>query len=183
MKTIITLLICLLLMPIAAAQYRCAENGKTLFTDRPCGSEVVTASPRERQPKIIGDSSNAAYSTAYGEWRGQIQYQATFNGQPIPEAHAVAQTTLVIEPQGKVAGISPENGCKIKGIATPGITQTMLNLDLSLSGCNYPKLNRRLFGSLTLHPAEKRAQLWVYVVPVDLFNPGYSYDIKGTMWR
>ena len=183
MKTNAVLLAGLLITPLAAAQYRCVENGKTLFTDKPCSGEVIAASTTGKGPKIIGDSANAAYSTAYGEWRGQIQYQASLNGQPIPEAHSIAQTTLLIEQQGKVTGMSPENSCKIKGIASPGMAKTMLHLDLTLSGCTYPKLNRRLFGTLSLYPNEKLAQLWVYAHPVDLLNPGQSYDIKGTMRR
>jgi hypothetical protein len=60
---------------------------------------------------------------------------------------------------------------------------TILNLDITLSGCNFQKLNRRPSGTLALYPAEKHDQFWIYVHPVDLFNPGWSFDIKGTMRR
>lgn len=183
MKATAVLLIGLVTTPIAVAQYRCVENGKTLFTDKPCASEAASPIPRGNSPKVIGDSANRAYSTGYGDWRGQVQYQASDKGQPISEAHAVIQTTLSIDPQGRIIGTSPENGCKMKGIASPGIGATILNLDITLAGCHYPKLNRRLSGTLALYPAEKQAQFWIYAHPVDLLNPGQSYDIKGTMRR
>lgn len=65
------------------AQYRCVENGKTLFTDKPCASSEASAPHRGYSPKVIGDSGNSAYSSGYGDWRGQVQYQATFKGQPL----------------------------------------------------------------------------------------------------
>lgn len=183
MKIIPLLLGGLLSTSIAHAQYRCVENGKTLFSDKPCVSETTSPPSRGNSQKIIGDSANNTYSTNYGDWRGQVQYQASFNGQPIAEAHAVVQTTLSIDPQGKITGMSPENGCKMKGIASPGLAPTILSLDITLSGCNYSKLNRRFSGSLGLYPAEKMAQFWIYAHPIDLLNPGQSYDIKGTMRR
>lgn len=167
----------------AWAQYRCVENGKTVFTDKPCTSQPAPAAPAGNSPKVIGDSANSAYSTGYGDWRGQVQYQAIQNSSPVAEAHAVVQTTISIDPQGKIVGSSPENGCKMKGIATPGLMPTILNLDVTLSGCKYPDLNRRLTGTLALYPAQQQAQFWIYAMPVDLMQPGRSFDIKGTMRR
>lgn len=183
MKTVVLLLLGLVLAPVANAQYRCVENGKTLFTDKPCVSEATSTVPRGNSPKVIGDSANSAYSSGHGDWRGQVQYLASFKGQPIPEAHTIVQTTISIDPQGKITGASPENSCKIKGIALPGLSPTILNLDITLTGCNYSRLNRRLTGTLALYPAAKHAQFWIYAYPVDLLNPGHSYDIKGTMRR
>ena len=146
MRPIIFLVIGGLASPFTMAQYRCVENGKPLFTDKPCGNSEIAGPARGNSPKIIGDSTNSAYSTGYGDWRGQVQYQATFKGHPVAEAHAVVQTTLSIDPQGKILGSSPENGCKMNGIASPGIGQTILNLDITLTGCTFSKLNRRLTG-------------------------------------
>ena len=183
MKRLIILLLGTMASPFVLAQYRCVENGKTLFTDKPCAANEAPTLPPGSSPKVIGDSDNSAYSTGYGDWRGQVQYQATFRGQAVSEAHAVVQTTVSIDPQGKILGSSPENGCKMKGIASPGIGQTVLNLDITLSGCTFSKLNRRLTGTLALYPAEKRTQFWIYAYPVDFLNPGWSYDIKGTLRR
>lgn len=167
----------------AWAQYRCVENGKTVFTDKPCASQAAPTAPVGNSPKVIGDTTNSAYSTGYGDWRGQVQYQVSQNGSPVTEAHSVVQTTFSIDPQGKIAGISPENGCKMKGIAAPGLMPTILNVDITLSGCKYPDLNRRLSGTLALFPAQQQAQFWIYAMPVDLLKPGRSFDIKGTMRR
>lgn len=176
--------IVLLITPLHSwAQYRCIENGKTVFTDRPCTGETTLSPPSGGSPKVIGDAANSAYSTGFGDWRGQLQYQASLNGKPISEAHAVVQTTVTIDPQGKITGISPENGCKMKGIASQGMMQTILNLDITLSGCKYPDLNRRLSGTLALYPAQQQVQFWIYAMPVDLLKPGRSFDIKGTMRR
>ncbi len=183
MKHLTVALLGLLASSFAMAQYRCVENGKTLFTDKPCASHEATTPPQGTSPKVIGDSANSAYSTGYGDWRGQVQYQATFNGQPVSEAHAVVQTTVSINPQGKILGSSSENGCKMKGIASPGIGAAILNLDITLTGCTFSKFNRRLTGTLALYPAEKQTQFWIYAHPVDLLNPGWSYDIKGTLRR
>lgn len=168
---------------VAAAQYRCLENGKPLFTDKPCVTQDASAPASGVSSKVIGDSANSAYATGYGDWRGQIQYQATLKGQPVSEAHAVVQATISISPQGKVMGSSLENGCKMKGIAGPGIVATILNLDITLTDCTFVKFNRRLTGTLARYPAEKRSQLWLYAIPVDARNPGWSYDIKGTLRR
>lgn len=183
MKTVALFLLAAFAASGANAQYRCIENGKTLFTDKPCGAEAKPTVPTGNSPKIISDSGNSAYSSGFGDWRGQVQYIASYKGQPVAEAHAIVQTTISIDPQGKITGASPENGCKMKGIATPGLTPTILSLDITLTGCNYSKLNRRLSGTFSLYPAEKRTQFWIYAFPVDLMNPGQTYDIKGTMRR
>lgn len=168
----------------ASAQYRCVENGKALFSDRPCADVESAPDPARpgKGPKVIGDAANSAYGTPYGTWRGQVQYQATGQRGVIAEAMAVVEMTLDIEPQGKVAGSSPENACKVKGIASPGINATMLNLDLTLFECRYKGLNRRYFGSLIVSPAEKHARLnlsGVYRVFVDMSHS----DIRGTLRR
>jgi len=183
MKTTLLLLIGMLLAPSAFAQYRCVENGKTTFTDKPCQGAVAPSAPTENSPKVIGDSGNSAYATPIGNWRGQVQFQAMQNSQPISEAHAVIPATISIESQGKVSGGAPDNGCKVVGIATPGVSPTMLWLDITLSGCKYQGFNRRLFGSLLVYPTEKHAQLDLHAQPVDLLNPGKSFDIRGTMRR
>ena len=183
MIRIALLVVGLLSAPLALAQYRCVENGKTLFTDKPCASDVAPAVPTGNSPKVIGDTANSAYSTGYGDWRGQVQYQASINGQPISEAHSIVQTTLSIDPQGKITGSSPENGCRMKGIASPGPMPTILSLDITLTGCHYSSLNRRLSGTLALFPAQKQTQFWIYAHPVNLLKPDQSYDIKGTLRR
>lgn len=45
MKRRAAILLGLVLSPIAMAQYRCIENGKTLFTDKPCATGDVPSLP------------------------------------------------------------------------------------------------------------------------------------------
>lgn len=184
MRAIVFPLLSLAVMPVAVAQYRCVENGKTVITDRPCASNTSSSTlPAGNASKLVGDVGNSAYSTSYGDWRGQVQYQATYRGQSVAEAHAVVPTTISIDPQGKVVGVSPETGCRIKGVAIPGTMPTLLSLDVTLTSCRFAKFNRRLSGSLSLYPVQKHAQFWIYAFPVDFLDPGWSFDIKGTLRR
>jgi hypothetical protein len=89
--------------------YRCTVNGKTIYTDKPCdapmlpgvegpsGSTSDNPTGQARKPSIELD-----YSTPYGIWRGQAQYQASSKGQPLREAHAVIPLVMQLEKQGRV---------------------------------------------------------------------------------
>lgn len=80
----------------AVAQYRCLENGKIVFTDRPCPTDTpATEQPlRGDAQKIVGDSGNSAYSSPFGTWRGQIQYQTTGADGINQDAMAVVAMTM-----------------------------------------------------------------------------------------
>lgn len=144
----------------AMAQYRCVENGKTIFTDRPCPTNAQSTEqpPHGNAPKVIGDAGNTAYSSPFGTWRGQIQYQINGNGSINQEAMAVVAMTMDIDIQGRVTGSSPENGCRFRGIASPGNVPASIALDVTFAGCNFGGYNRRLFGTLSVNPAQKYAQ-------------------------
>ena len=86
MKPIALLFVGLLTAPLALAQYRCVENGKPVFQDRPCSNEAAPTSAKSN--KVIGDSTNAAYSTTNGTWRGQVQFMAKAGTAVVSEAHA-----------------------------------------------------------------------------------------------
>lgn len=169
----------------AMAQYRCVENGKTIFTDRPCLTDTTSAEqpPRGNVPKVIGDAENTAYGSPFGTWRGQIQYQANGSGGIKQEAMAVVAMTMDISPQGLILGSSPENGCRFRGIAIPGNVPTSIALDVTFAGCNFNGYNRRLFGTLSVNPAQKHAQFALsgsHVSPLASMN---FFDIKGTLRR
>lgn len=168
----------------ALAQYRCVESGKTVITDRPCSDAPTQTAPTGNAPKVIGDAGNSAYSSPYGDWRGDAQFQFTQNGQMVADAHAVVPMTISISPQGKVVGAAPQNGCKVKGLASPGLGPTSLSLDLTFSGCQYPKYNRRMPGHISLNPSQRVAQLYLSGIYIAPFG-GYSeqYDVKATMRR
>jgi hypothetical protein len=169
----------------AHAQYRCVENGHTLLTDRPCtsGEGQSDQQSRGKPNKVFGDAADSAYTTSTGAWRGQTQYQAKVSGGVSPEAHAVVQMSIEIDPQGKVMGASPENGCKLKGLATPGVTAAIANLDVTFSECSYKGFNRRMSGRLAVYSAKKYAQLSLSGFSIGVGKITASFDIRATMRR
>jgi hypothetical protein len=107
----------LLTAPLAVAQYRCLESGKTVFQDQPCLPDAGAIAPKP--DKVIGDSANAAYAATSGTWRGQVQFMAKAGNAVVSEAHSVGPFVIDIDPRGKVAGSASEAGCVLKGIARP----------------------------------------------------------------
>jgi hypothetical protein len=163
--------------------YRCTVNGKTIFSDKACPPDGVNAqasphvqvTPTDKAATVTTD-----YSTPYGEWRGQTQFQISSKGQHVVEAHSVVPMTIAIDSHGKVTGASPENGCRLLGVAAPGLPQTILHMDVSLSGCNYVRYNRRFSGTLALYGSNKHVQLRLSsMVPLQ----SQHFDIKATMRR
>lgn len=169
----------------AVAQYRCLENGKTVFTDRPCPTDTPATEqpPRGNAPKIVGDSGNSAYSSPFGTWRGQIQYQTTGAGGINQEAMAVVAMTMDIDTRGRVTGSSQENGCRFRGVASPGVIPTSVALDVTFAGCNFSGYNRRLFGTLFVTPQQKYAQFSLNGSHVSPLASISFFDIKGTLRR
>src|SRR5690242_10788030 len=77
-------------------------------------------------------ASATGYESPYGEWRGQAQYQAIIKRESDPAAHAVIPLVIDIDPQGKVIGTSAENGCRMLGIAKPGLGAHIVTLNVTL---------------------------------------------------
>jgi hypothetical protein len=168
----------------ALAQYRCVENGKAVFTDRPCGDEPKQTMPTGNAPKVIGDAGNSAYSSPYGDWRGDAQFQARLNGAVVQDAHTVGPMTISISPQGKVQGFDELSGCKLKGVASPFVGPNSLSIDVTFSGCRYSGYNKRMSGYLHLNPTQRVAMLNLngfVVAPFGTKNE--SYDIRATLRR
>jgi hypothetical protein len=184
--------------PAVAEQlfYRCVVNGKTTYTDKPCdaptlpgvnGPSASTSSNGTRQAGKPTESIELDYSTPYGIWRGQAQYQGTtVKGQAMREAHVVVPLMIEVEKQGRVRGASPENGCKLLGVAAPYVAPNMLTLDVTLSECRYPALNRRYSGTLALYQSSNSVQFSLRslnpMVAVLIEGPS-NFDIKATMMR
>ena len=100
----------------------------------------------------------------------------------VNEAHAVAPIVLEIDPQGKVTGSSTETGCVFKGIAVPGIVDTITNLDVTLTKCQFTDYNRQMSGRLALYKAQSYVDF--SVVAYDMIKrPVAYYEIKGTLRR
>jgi len=182
--------------PVEADQqfYRCVVNGKTTYTDKPCdapalpsveGASALTGSKAAGQAGKPAKSIELDYSTPYGIWRGQAQYQGSSKGHPLHEAHAVIPLVIEVEKQGRVRGASPENGCKLLGVAAPYYAPNVLTLDVTLSECRYPALNRRYSGTLVLYQSSNSVQFSLQAMDVSLAligNVGH-FDIKATMRR
>jgi len=170
----------------AWAQHRCVENGKTVITDRPCQTErpaLEGNTPGRASNVVVGDAANSAYSSPYGIWRGQVQFQGTAKGNVVQEAMSVVPMTIEIDPQGKIKGSSPENGCTAQGIASPGISPTAVNLDITFSNCRYAGFNRRLNGWLVVNSPQKHAQFSLGGNNENVLGTMVFFDIKGTLRR
>jgi len=192
-------LFCVISLSSASADqqfYRCDVKGKTIYTDKPCdaptlpGVEGPSASTSSNATGQAGEPANSIeldYSTPYGIWRGQAQYQGTtVKGQAMPAAHVVVPLVIEVEKQGRVRGASPENGCKLLGVAAPYVAPNMLTLDVTLSECRYPALNRRYSGTLVLYQSGNSVQFSLRslnpMVAVLIAGPS-NFDIKATMKR
>ena len=163
-----------------SAVYRCTEGSRTVFSDSPCPGSAAAGAP------VVGGAPtnpSGNYSTLLGDWRGPAQFQASKNGQRVEAAHSVAPLVLSVGADGKVIGISTANGCKLLGVSAPGLTPTLLDLDVSLTNCNYPGMNRRFSGSLLLNASAKTAQLGLQAYSSPVITPVSFYDIKATLRR
>jgi len=123
-----------------------------------------------------------SYDSPYGEWRGQTQYQAFIRTTSDPAGHTVTNLTINIDPQGKVIGTSTENGCQLLGLASPGITPTIVTLNVTLTGCSYVGYNRTYNGSLSVFTKERYAKFSLQALDVSSGKAG-TYNITATMQR
>jgi hypothetical protein len=122
------------------------------------------------------------YSTPYGEWRGQTQYQAFIKTTSDPAAHMVTNLTILIDPSGKVTGTSTENNCKLLRLAAPNSAAFILNLNVTVTGCNYSGLNRTYQGMLAVFTKDKYAKFSLQAVDFTSGKSG-TYNITSTMRR
>lgn len=147
---------------IAQAVYRCEHGGRVTYTDVPCGrpsiqdgkSAAAAANLGGGQAVVVG-----GYENPYGPWRGQAQYQVRNAGLRNDGTHSVVPLVLEISEDGRLAGSSPEIGCRVLGLASPGYTPKMLNLDVTLSNCAARDMNQRYRGSLIINSKERTGRL------------------------
>jgi hypothetical protein len=166
--------------------YRCVKDGQTVLTDNPC-EDTVQAPPSGANvapaSDVVGKPVSASTSIV-GEWHGQTQFQATEGGQVIEDAHSVVSLGLTFSADGKVSGMSPENGCTFLGLWSPGVTPRLFPLDVTLKGCRFAGLNRRYSGNLVATFAENSAQLSLLAITVpSLGQPMRRYDVGATLRR
>lgn len=131
----------------AQSVFRCTANGKVVLSDQPCADSTalkgnaanLPSAPTAAVTPSVATQNFPNYSTPYGEWRGQAQYQATDRGQLLPEAHAVVSMVIAIDAAGKVVGSSPDNGCSHRNEMLNPLHMILMAYD------NMPKVSRPSF--------------------------------------
>jgi hypothetical protein len=123
------------------------------------------------------------YSNPYGEWRGQAQFHARIGADDDPTAHSVSDFSLTIDSDGKVVGSSNGTGCHALGLAVPSGPKTVINLDVTFSGCTYAGYNRRFTGNLFVYPKDSYASLRLRAYLAGSGAKSSSYDVRATLKR
>lgn len=170
---------------MAQAIYRCDQGGKVTYTDAPCDKPLIqqaggapASSPRSTT-RVIG----GGYTNPYGPWSGQTQFQIMNSNVVQSEGkHFIAFMDIMIGEDGKLTGASAENSCRMLGLASPGYTPTMLNLDVTLSNCPAQSFNRRYHGTLVMNAKSRMAQLNVRSLQLGI-GQAVTADIKATLAR
>jgi len=132
---------------------------------------------------ISASSLHANEINLNGTWTGQAQFQATIGTEVVQSAHSVNTFMLKIEPHGKVTGASKENGCKLLGVAAPGIAPYMLKLDVTISECSYKDYNYRYSGRLVFYENRGDADFMVQFNKIISGKPPEKAEIKATLFR
>lgn len=165
--------------------YRCERDGKITFTDYPCERPMT----REQGPGASKPDSAATqvivgggYENPYGPWRGQAQYQVTNTRLNPSGTHFVVPLILQVNDDGKVEGASPENGCRMLGLASPGLTPKILNLDVTVSNCPAKDFNQRYRGTLILNTSDRSARVALNAQRIGV-GRALIADIKAIMRR
>lgn len=161
--------------------YKCMKNGQLTLTDKPCdGSNVTAPESNINVPGIVPSSKNPS---PVGSWAGEIQYQEAQNGKVVQAAHSVALLKAELTADGRVTGLSDSNGCKWLGVWSDG-GQTLIWIDVTLSGCAYVDFNRRYHGSFILARPDNSGQITGQSLGVAFSSDvGKAFDIKGTLRR
>jgi hypothetical protein len=166
--------------------YRCVKDGQTVLTDKEC-EDTVQAPPSGATAVppggVVGKQVSESVSIV-GEWRGQTQFQGAEKGQLIEEAHSVVPLVLTFSADGKVSGTSPDNGCSLLGLWSPGVAPYLFPLDITLKSCRHAGFNLRYSGTLIAKFAENSAQFSLQAVTVPLAGQVFRrYDVGATLRR
>ncbi len=78
-----------------------------------------------------------------GKWVGQAEFRADAGYEQL--AHNVTSLSLTIGEHGKIEGAASEIGCKVLGLLQPGSFATSFKAEMTLSGCQNPAQNGRLW--------------------------------------
>lgn len=115
-----------------------------------------------------------------------MQYAGTEAGEEIQAAHSVASLVLEFTADGKVSGVSNENGCRWLGVWSQGGKgiERVITLNLSLSDCRFPALNRRYAGTYLLAVPDDSGHMQLMANTIPL--PGQKarmFRLDGTLRR
>jgi hypothetical protein len=91
---------------------------------------VTQRPPPSAEP--AGNQASAPESIV-GQWRGQTQFQGAEDGRELQEVHSVVPLVLTFSADGKVSGVSADNGCQLLGLWSPAVTPRLFTLDVTLS--------------------------------------------------
>lgn len=177
----------LIVMPLvtqAQSIYRCEQGGRITYTDSPCNRPLIqpsNAAPAPN-PSVKQTVVGGGYEKPHGPWQGEVQYQVMNAGLRQNGTHFVVPLSIQISEDGKFVGSSPENRCQLLGVASPGYTPKILNLDVTLSTCAAEDLNQRYHGSLVLNTTARTAQLSLHAQRIGS-GAALIADVKGTMRR
>jgi hypothetical protein len=106
----------------ASPIFKCTVNGQTVLADRPCdGPPATVPAPGVAAPSASEPVSSQIFGaqTIVGDWRGQTQFQGAENAQVMDVAHSVVPLVLTFSADGKVSGVSADNGCSLLGLWAP----------------------------------------------------------------
>lgn len=167
------------------AIYRCEQGGRVTYTDSPCDRPSIqrgnrpeaTTGPHPAQTVIGG-----GYENPYGPWRGQAQYQVKKSGLQSDGTHSVVPLIIHFAEDGRVAGSSRENGCRLLGLASPGPTPKMLNLDTTLSNCATAEMNQRYRGTFSINSKDRSGRLSLHTQRVGIGTALFA-DVQAVLRR
>jgi hypothetical protein len=130
----------------------------------------------------IGSAFGQPAASPYGHWSGQAQYQAMIGGVSDSTAHVVIDMALDIDPRGKVTGFSSENGCRLLGVASPGVAPHIVMLDITLTNCTYARFNRVYKGQLAVLGKDGHGSF--QLTAIDMTPPkGATFTLSATLQR
>jgi hypothetical protein len=163
--------------------YKCVKDGHTTLTDKPCPADKTDPNSYTAQLSTTVVPSSKDPSPV-GKWSGQLQFQETSNGQTVQAAHSVAVLLAEFTLDGKVMGSSSENGCRILGVWSQGITPTLIWIDVTIHNCDYADLDRRYHGSFIVARPDSSGEVSVQSIGAPFSKDMAKYfDIKGTLRR
>lgn len=102
--------------------------------------------------------------------------------KPQAGAHAVVDLVLSMDSKGKIIGRSLGNGCNLLGISESSKLAATVELDITLTGCNFDDFNRNYKGRLS---ADSKGRLASFSLQTMDASTGRiaTFNISSTLHR